>query len=281
MAADGTYPQRMSEKREQPDKPDKGGRVHRLLVAELQAGETEIRGPEAHHLANVLRVKPGAVVEAFDGAGSVASGTVVRVDRQSVAVSLEEPTPALTEAPLRVTVAVALLKSDKLSDVVRQCTELGAAGFELLVTRQADATTISPARLLRLRRVAEEAARQSGRATVPVVNDPVQLDALTWQEAALVAHPEAGLSLESVWPPRQPEHVPGVSSDVRGEGLKDETSTPTQVTLITGPEGGFGDEEVAQLLQRGAVGVSFGPRILRAETAPVALTAALLLPRGR
>lgn len=241
------------------------GRVHRVLVPDLMEGERELHGPEAHHLANVLRVKPGAPVEAFDGAGLVAGGSVLAVERHAVTLLLEEPRPATSEAPLRLTVAVALLKSDKLSDVVRQCTELGAADFRLLTTQHADADSISPARLTRLRRVAEEAARQSGRATVPSVHEPVALSALDWTGAAILAHPYAVENLASIWP--------AGTGAAGGEH-------PAAATVITGPEGGFSDAEVAGLLERGAKGVSFGPRILRAETAPVALTAALLLPGG-
>lgn len=248
------------------------GRVHRVLVTDLVAGEVVLRGPEAHHLGGVLRVRPGEQVQAFDGEGSVADGTVASVDRQSVTLSLQEPKLATTEAPLRLTVAVALLKSDKLSDVVRQCTELGVARFLLLVTQRADATKLSPARLQRLQRVAEEAARQSGRATVPGVEQPQALRELRWQGAALVAHPGAAVALGEVWP-----HT---SATGRNESPGLPVAGSTELTLITGPEGGFSDAEVAQLEERGARSVRLGPRILRAETAPVALAAALLLPAG-
>lgn len=260
------------------------GRVHRVLVAELRAGDVEVIGPEAHHLINVLRVKPGASVEAFDGAGSVAAGSVARVNRHTLTLQLEEPRVAGTEARLRVTVGVALLKSDKLTDVVRQCTELGAAHFQLLVTQHADVASLSPSRLQRLRRVAEEAARQSGRATVPVVSDPVALSDFVWEGAALVAHPYTDLSLAEVWPVGAGAAAASTAavgaaatSAAAGAAL---TSTAAAVTVITGPEGGFSAAEVAQLEERGAVGVRFGPRILRAETAPVALVSALLLPEG-
>lgn len=263
------------------------GRVHRVLVTELRAGEVEVVGPEAHHLANVLRVKPGARVEAFDGAGSVAVGSVAGVDRHTVTLKLHEPRAADTEAPLRVTVAVALLKSDKLSDVVRQCTELGAASFQLLVTQHADVASMSPARLQRLRRVAEEAARQSGRATVPPVSDPMVLSEFDWEGPALVAHPYTTSSLADVWP-GDGAGASGVSVAAAAAAQAAPGTTPltpltppTAVTVITGPEGGFSDAEVTELEARGAVGVRFGPRILRAETAPVALVSALLLPAGR
>lgn len=241
------------------------GRVHRVLVRALAPGEMELRGPEAHHLANVLRVKPGEPVEAFDGEGNVASGSVAGVTKQSVSLSLSAVLPATTEARLRVTVAVALLKADKLSDVVRQCTELGAVRFALLTTQHADLASLSPARLLRLRRVAEEAARQSGRATVPVVEEPIALSELKWQGVGLMAHPEAHESLGAVL-------AAATAADGRTEF--------TEFTVITGPEGGFSRDEVDGLEERGAHAVRFGPRILRAETAPVALTAALLLAAG-
>ena len=240
------------------------GRVHRVLVRNLEQGETELLGPEAHHLANVLRVKPGELVEAFDGEGNVAAGSIAGVTKQSVSLSLGAVHPAATEARTFVTVAVALLKADKLSDVVRQCTELGAVRFALLTTQHADLASLSPARLLRLRRVAEEASRQSGRATVPVVEEPVALSELRWRGVGLVAHPEARESLGAVLAAAT---APG--ADER-----------TEFTVITGPEGGFSRAEVEELEERGAHAVRFGPRILRAETAPVALSAALLLLAG-
>ena len=266
-----------------------------MLVAELRAGEVEVIGPEAHHLVNVLRVRPGASVEAFDGAGSVAAGSVARVDRHTLTLRLEEPQVAATEAPLRVTVAVALLKSDKLSDVVRQCTELGAADFQLLVSQHADVSAMSPSRLQRLRRVAEEAARQSGRATVPAVKDPVALNEFSWEGPALVAHPYTRSSLADVWPGA----AGAVAAATAATAVTAATAAPASaalqalspagmhpadaasaITVITGPEGGFSEAEVSQLEERGALGVRFGPRILRAETAPVALVSALLLPKG-
>lgn len=234
-------------------------RVHRVLVEDLAAGELTLHGPEAHHLANVLRVRPGAAVEAFDGRGNVAAGSVVKAERQSVVLLLDAPAASAVEAPLRVSVAVALLKGDKLSDVVRQCTELGVANFQLLRTEHADAGSLSPARLQRLRRVAEEAAKQSGRATVPAVSEPLQLTELEWEGRLLVAHPHAGKALGKLWPGELPTG---------------------SVMVVTGPEGGLSEREVEQLAERGAEAVRFGPRILRAETAPVALAAALLLPGG-
>lgn len=235
-------------------------RLNRVRVPGPLAERVTLRGAEAHHLRDVLRLKVGAEVEAFDGLGNVAAGTVAGVDRDGVLLELAPARPSEAEPTREVTVAVALLKGDKLADVVRQCTELGAAAFVLLVTRHADVTALSPAKLQRLARVAEEASRQCGRARVPSVTGPVAIDELAWEGRAVVADPRAG---------RPAAAVLGESAAA--------ASAPSPLTLISGPEGGLAPAEVAALLERGAVAANLGPLILRAETAPVALTAVALL----
>lgn len=230
-------------------------RRHRFQLDAWDAGEHRLVGPAAHHLARVLRVQPGAAVAAFDGRGAEAEGEVLAVDGDAVLVRLAAPAPVDREPRRDVTLATALLKGDKLADVVRMGTELGVGAFRLLRTRRCDVPTASPARLTRWRRVAEEAARQCGRARVPEVAEPVGLAALTWSGALLVADPRAAVGWADA------------VADL-GEG---------PVTVATGPEGGFTDDEVAALVQRGARAVALGPRVLRAETAPVAAAAALLL----
>lgn len=233
-------------------------RVRRVRIRELAPGEAELRGDEAHHLARVLRARPGDPVRAFDGRGLEASGEVAEVAPDRVTLRLGEPEPSGAEADLRLTLAVGLLKGDKLSQVVRQGTELGVANVQLIHGRRADLPRLSQAKLARLRRVAEEAAKQSGRAAIPEVRAPVALDALPLEGTALLGDPAADATLAQV---------------LAGE-------RPPAVTVLTGPEGGFTAEEVAVLEGRGARPVRLGPRVLRAETAPVALAAALLLPEA-
>ncbi|MDT3681849.1 MAG: RsmE family RNA methyltransferase [Truepera sp.] len=231
-------------------------RLTRVLVTELRTGEVVLRGSEAHHLRDVLRLVPGAPVEAFDGRGSVAEGRVTAADKGGVVLELGEPRHSRAEPGLTVTVAVALLKGDKLAGVVRQCTELGADRFVLLQTRHADVTSLSVAKRQRLQHVAAEAARQSERARVPSIEGPVQLGRLEWEGVAIVADPRAPLALSAAL------GTPGARE---------------RLTLVTGPEGGLAASEVMELVDRGAVAASLGPRILRAETAPVALAAVALL----
>lgn len=233
-------------------------RRHRVRVDALVAGERRLMGPAAHHLLRVLRVRPGAPIAAFDGLGHEALGEVVAVADEVVVVRLEAPAPAAREPDRAIVLAPALLKGDKLADVVRMGTELGVATFRPVRTRRCDATDVSPARLARWRRVADEAARQCGRARVPEVADAVPLDALEWEGALWVADPRA----ETAWADALAE---------LGDG---------PVTVVTGPEGGLTEGEVAALVARGARAVVLGRRVLRAETAPVAAAAALALAEG-
>jgi len=231
------------------------------LVYPLTVGEVRLLGREAYHLLQVLRVKPGDAVRAFDGGGLEAEGVVQQVAGPVVVLKLFEPRPTEREV-VPVTLALALLKGDKLAEVVRQATELGAVRFIPLVSRHCEVRELSPQRLTRWRRIAQEAAKQSGRSVVPEVNEPIRLEQLPKAaERMLVAHPYAGTTLAA--------------------HLQQAPLAPQQPLLVvTGPEGGLGDSEVAHLVAQGAVAIRLGPRILRAETAPLALLSALLVPEG-
>ncbi|GAA5531761.1 16S rRNA (uracil(1498)-N(3))-methyltransferase [Deinococcus aluminii] len=223
---------------------------HRVRVDAL-APQMTLGPRETRHL-HVLRLREGDEVRVFDGQGAEAAATLTRLEEAHAVLTLGERLTGAAETPQPVTLAVALLKGDKLADVVRAATELGAARVQLLVTRHADAREIGAQKLLRLRRVAEEASKQSRRAVTPEVLAPVPLGELTWQGKLFVAQPGASAR------------------------LTDHLTWDAPVTVLTGPEGGLSDVEVAALTTRGAVAVTLGPRILRAETAPVALLGALV-----
>ena len=244
-------------------------RVHRIFISDLREGERVLTGSEAQHLAGVLRTEPGARVRAFDGQGLEANGVVSEVGALRVTLTLEHPLPSVVEASLELTLAVALLKGDKLSGVVRQGTELGVARFAPIVSERCDVRELSVNKLGRLRRVAQEAAKQSGRSVVPAVDEPQKLGTLSLDGLVLVAQPHARATLRAVLT----EHALSA-----GQTLSE--YTPARVTLVTGPEGGLSPAEVGSLEAKGARVVQLGARILRAETAPIALAAALLVPEA-
>lgn len=208
-------------------------------------------GPrEARHL-HVLRLRVGDVLRVFDGQGAEAEAQIAQLEAGRAVLTLGEAVSGAAETPFPLTLAVALLKGDKLSDVVRAATELGVARVQLLVTARADAREIGAQKLLRLQRVAEEASKQSRRAVVPQVLAPLPLAEFAWEGQLFVAQPGSAARLMPLLDWAAP------------------------VTVLTGPEGGLTGAEVDGLLARGAHAVTLGPRVLRAETAPVALLGAI------
>jgi len=225
-------------------------RKPRVFVPEL-APEIRLAGQEAHHLIHVLRVEPGREVLAFDGSGLEAAARVVKVEGGAVVLAVASPEPALREPPVAVVLHIALLKGDKLAGVVRAGSELGVSRFVLLVTERSVPREMGRTKLERLRRIAVEAAKQSGRARVPEVAEPLALAELSPVEFGLVAHPYTPTTINAInWP------------------------ESGAVALASGPEGGFTEAEVEHLTGLGFAPVCLGPRILRAETAPLVLAAA-------
>ncbi|GGJ75037.1 16S rRNA (uracil(1498)-N(3))-methyltransferase [Deinococcus aquiradiocola] len=223
--------------------------MHRVKVPAL-ARVMPLDPQESQHL-RVLRLRVGAQVQVFDGEGGEARATVIRLDEGGAMLELGERVENDRETPQPVTLAVALLKGDKLSDVVRAATELGVARVQLLQTRYADVPEIGDAKLVRLRRVAAEASKQSRRAVTPDVLAPIPVSKLVLDGQGFLAHPGSAAR------------------------VTDSLDWSAPVTFVSGPEGGFSDAEVAALTASGFVSVTLGPRILRAETAPLALLGAV------
>lgn len=231
-------------------------RIHRVFLPDLRAGERVLSAAESKHLLQVLRVTAGTPVRAFDGAGLEATGQVTDTSGLRVTVMLDPPEASPVEASLAVHAAVGVLKGDKLADVIRQLTELGAVNMHLFYSQHGDVNKTSPNKLERWQRVAKEAAKQSGRSVVPCVHAPVKLKDVPLEALSIVAHPYAKQTLAECVTPGDAKTI----------------------TILTGPEGGFSEAEITALEARGVKSVRLGARILRAETAPVALCAALLLP---
>jgi 16S rRNA (uracil1498-N3)-methyltransferase len=212
-----------------------------------------LAGDEARHLREVLRLKPGAEVYVFDGLGHEFRCTVSNARRESAELRIEaEIEPAKPESPLQLNLCVALLKGEKFDLVVQKATELGATKVTPLITRYADIHLRDAAdatkRVARWQRIAMEAAKQSGRAVVPEISLPVTF--------------EAALDVEGV----------GVMfSERNGNGLESLPDT-SSITALVGSEGGWADEEIEAAHARNFHLVTLGGRVLRAETAAIAVT---------
>ena len=228
-------------------------RKHRVHHAPLEPAIT-LSQLESEHL-RVLRVNIGDQISVFDGTGLEATGTIESLE-PLVTLRLGEIRSVNLEPPQHVTLCIALLKGDKLADVVRGATELGVANVQLLVTDHADAREIGAQKLNRLRRIASEAAKQCGRNVIPSVLDPVRIRDLAAVECGVVAHPRSSVL------------------------VRDAVTWDAPISVATGPEGGFSSGEIATLERLGFTTVTLGVRILRAETAPIALLGALIAGEG-
>lgn len=201
-----------------------------------------------HYLHDVLRLEPGAAVEVFDGSGGLYDGRIGPAF-EGIALGPRREAPA-GGAPILL--ALALAKGEKLDLVVQKATELGVSR---IVPWEAQRSVVrlegdrAEERAKRWRRIAEEAARQCGRADVPEVRAPASL-------GELVA-----------------ELPPGFLPVIfHGEGSVPVARLPPAdgVVAIVGPEGGLTGAELGTLERAGAVRASLGPRTLRAETAAIA-----------
>lgn len=210
---------------------------------------------ESHHLLEVLRAKVGDRFTVFD-AEREALAEVVDLGPPLRYRILEERRPE-REVGVEVVLYPALLKGDKLADVVRMATELGATRIQPLVTRHAVPKEMGEGKLKRLQAIAVEAAKQSGRLFVPEVLPPIPLREVPEVAQGLVAHVGARTLVREVLDLGKP------------------------LALAVGPEGGFAEEEVELLRERGFTPVTLGRRILRAETAALTLLALCTAGEGR
>lgn len=210
---------------------------------------------EGRHLVEVLRAGVGDRFTVFDESRE-ALAEVVDLGPPVRYRILEERRPE-REVGVEVVLYVALLKGDKLSEVVRAATELGATRIQPLITRHSVPKEMGEGKLRRLKAIAKEAAKQSGRLRVPEVLPPIPLKAVPEVEQGLVAHVGARALVREV------------------------LDLNRNLSLAVGPEGGFAEEEVALLKERGFAPVSLGRRILRAETAATALLAIVTAGEGR
>jgi 16S rRNA (uracil1498-N3)-methyltransferase len=221
---------------------------------------------EAQHLVRVLRLGTGAAVRVFNGRGDEFDGVVERSAKDAVGVRLGNRREAASAEPrVAVTLAPAVLKGDKMDDVVRDAVMMGVAAIQPIVTARSEmalAALHKARRRERWERIAIASAKQCGRAVVPSVLEPIGFEAVL---RAMVSMSIPGPGLMFV--------EPGAAADSLSAGEID-PAPPREVTVVLGPEGGWTPEEI----DRGAGAcrlVRLGGRTLRADAMPIVALAAL------
>jgi len=230
---------------------------HRLYLPPPLAAGTErpLDAEQTHYVSRVLRLPRGAELLCFDGEGSAWRGTLAAVSARSATVRLEALIESIPPPGARLHLAQGLLKGAAMDQVVQKATELGATDIWLLAAARSN-LALDADRLDRKRghwqRVIESAATQCQQLHLPRLHGPMPLG------ECLAALQETRIMLLDPGAPPLPLEA-----------------TVGPVTALIGPEGGWTDAERALALTQGAQPCGLGRLVLRAETAPLAVLAAL------
>ena len=226
---------------------------------------TDLPEDEAAHLTRVLRLGAGAAVRIFNGRGAEFDATVERVGKHHVSVAIGAGREAVPEPRIAVTLAQAVLKGEKMDDVVRDAVMVGVAAIQPVVTARSEISMAALARgqrRERWERIAIASAKQSGRATVPAILEPRVFEDVA-QALGHLALPVPGLMFV------EPSSAAGTVT------LGDMTDPPPRETsILIGPEGGWDVSE----RDRGASAcrlITLGPRTIRADAMALVAIAAL------
>ena len=242
----------------------------RLFMDPPLRSEASLALPEsaARHV-QVLRLQPGASLTLFDGQGGEWNATVLRMGRRDVEVRVLDHLATDRELPCAVTLALGMPTNDRMDDLVEKATELGAARIQPLLCERSVLRLSgerADKRVAHWQAVAIAACEQSGRTRVPRIAPVLTLSSWLQTLAARADESRWLLSLRGAQPLLAATRATAAS--------------PAAVLCLSGPEGGLAEAEEAAALAHGFTPISLGARVLRADTAPLALLAHLALACG-
>jgi 16S rRNA (uracil1498-N3)-methyltransferase len=217
-----------------------------------------LKGSEAKHIKNVLRLKPGDEIGLFDGQGREYLARIAAFSGNDIEIEILRSFPSAAESNIDITVAQAYLKERKMDGLVRQLTELGVLKWipffaERSISRPDDARLAT--RRKRWIKIAREALKQSKRGRLLEIGIPVSFEKLL--------NLASGYDLKIVFWENESNPFDVADFHRSDDALK-------QILVMLGPEGGFTESEIDTATARGFTTVGLGPRILRAETATLA-----------
>ena len=219
--------------------------------------------PEAgQHVAVVLRMNVGEKITLFCGDNKEYTAVIVGVKKKQVQVCIEAVDEVNRESPLRLHLAQALSKGDRMDLVMQKSVELGVASITPVITERCavkmDKERIAK-KIYQWQAIVIAACEQSGRNQVPIVQQPVSFEQYVKEiqaELKFIIHPDG----TNTW--------------------RTNSGNPAEIALIVGPEGGFSDEEIKLACHFNFAPLSLGPRILRTETAAITALSVLQAVHG-
>jgi len=233
----------------------------RVYVPQSLAGipSVTLTGDRAHYLGRVLRMKVGDECLLFDGHGQDYPATVTEAARRTVSLRLGPPRAVATESPLFSYLMLAVTRGSRMDVALQKAVELGVSALAPVFTARCGVSLGPeqiPRRMEHWRGVISGAAEQCGRARIPELTPPLDL--------------EEGLARLPPGPATRLVLDPG-----NGGTLADVAAPAGGIVILVGPEGGLTAGEVAAVGRHGFQGISLGPRVMRAVTGPLAVLAAL------
>lgn len=229
---------------------------------DISENEARIVGDDARHIARALRMAVGDRITVSDGEGGEYLAELTKIRDEECLCEIKEKQASGAESPVRITLCVAYPKGDKLETVIQKAVELGV---DTVIPFESSRCIKRPAKekleklTARHQKIAEEAAKQCGRARLPKV-----LSAVSFNEML-------GITKDSTLTLFCYENEDGATLKTALE----RAGSIGDVAVIIGCEGGFSPEEAEAAVLSGAVSVSLGRRILRCETAPAYVLSAL------
>lgn len=233
-------------------------RIPRIYVADAESCPGTLPLPEGAfaHLVRVLRMGSGDRLEAFNGRGQRFSARLAEVNKRAASIELVEPLPTQPESPLVTGLGLVMSKGDRMDYALQKATELGVTAITPLSSERCDLKLKADRQVKKHQHwqgVVASACEQCGRDILPRLHPVMPLaDWLAGQDSnlKLVLHTA---SQAPQWPIERPQSV----------------------SFLVGPEGGLSDAEISSAQRNGFQSWQLGPRILRTETAPVAMLALL------
>lgn len=228
---------------------------------DISRGQIQLFGEDEKHIKTVLRAREGEEITLCDGEGMDYQCRIASLER-GVLLDILSKEVCETEPKTKITLYQGLPKADKMELIIQKCVELGVDRIVAVSTERAivKLDKKEAKKLERWQKIAEAAAKQSGRGKIPEIGQQV----LKFKEAVAEAKELDGSII-----PYEREEETGIRQFV--ENFKGES-----VGVFIGPEGGFADEEIALAQENGITPITLGKRILRTETAGMTTTAILL-----
>ncbi|MBR6523873.1 MAG: 16S rRNA (uracil(1498)-N(3))-methyltransferase [Clostridia bacterium] len=230
----------------------------RRFFAETSGDKVIISGLDAHHITDVLRLKEGDEIIVCGGDGLDCITRLTSLSKDEVLGEITKRTPSTAEPSVKIKLFQCLPKGDKFEYIIQKTVELGVT--EIIPVASSRCIVKIPANKAasktdRWNKIAESAAKQSGRGIIPEVCAPMDF------KDAVKVFEDCDLPIVCY----------ELETEVSLKKLLTANSDSKTVNIFIGPEGGISDEEIASFKRAGANSVTLGPRILRTETAPLAV----------